>query len=58
MAREAELHKHLVVNHVSYPRDAPTVVIEIWGHVGPLPEAAVSSIEACIGAFDISEVDG
>jgi hypothetical protein len=52
------LHKLLGVSHVSYPAETPTVVVEVWDFHGSLPAEAMSAIEALIGTFDVSHVEG
>jgi hypothetical protein len=47
----------LGVEHVSYPDDATSVVVQIWGAQEPLSEEAADAIEEVIGSFDVSVVD-
>lgn len=51
------LHELLGVDHVSYPDDAPTVVVDIWDYAGALSPDAATSIEEVIGALDLSSVE-
>lgn len=45
-----------ISQHVSYPDDTPTVVVEVWDFEGSLPTDLASAVEAVIGAFDTAPV--
>jgi len=46
------------LKHISYPHATQTVVIHIWGFRRTLPAGARVGIEAVVGPFDVSLVEG
>jgi hypothetical protein len=51
------LHELLNVDHVSYPDETPTVVVNIWGVGSAMSPQVQASIEAVIGPFDVALVE-